>query len=149
MAIRYHDAATVSDEHGKGAEILRQQIYALHTGSASSHPIMVAEVDMIVRRLFMVSNNEAPTAGSIQFSARPPAGNAASEVHLTAATAISSLGSWDVLDVPLTVQNNVVKKGWVVYVSVNPALTPGTARPSVGVNWMPDLWSMSADNKTY
>lgn len=148
MTTRYGNAATVSDEHGKGTEVLRQQLYSLHTGTPSSHPIMVAEVDMLIRNLFVVSNNEAPTAGTVQFRARPAGGAGTTEVSLTAAADISSLGGWATLDVPLTAARDAVKKGWVVYVTVS-GLTPNTARPSVGVGWMPDLWGPSADAKTY
>ena len=93
---RYNDAATVSDEHGKGAEVLRQQV--VETDGSTSHVLMVAEVDMLIRSIFVV--NGAPlTGGTVRVYKRPSGG---AEVPLTAAFALTETGGFVSREIPLS-----------------------------------------------
>ena len=60
LRTRHIDAGTVSDEHGKGGEVLRQQVASENNliGAATvvTH-IMYCEVDMIIRFIRVISVN--------------------------------------------------------------------------------------------
>ena len=143
MTTRYYDAATVSDEHGKGVEILRQNS-AAHTGSDDSIPIMVAEVDLVIRNLKVAGNEVDPAAGTVQFFSRPPGGTA---VPLTASTAVSSMAANDVLDIPLSAANTTVKKGDMIQVTI--ASLTSNVRLTAIVGWMPDMFTLEAQARSY
>ena len=143
MLERYHTAAAVEDEAGKGVEILRQQV-AADLGSDANLVIMVAEVDMIIRYLKVAGNEVDPGAGTVQFFRRPPGGTTE---DLTASTAVSVMGANDVLDIPLTAARNAVKKGDLVQVTT--AALTSNVRLSAIVGWMPDMWAPDADPRTF
>ena len=48
--VRYNTAATVSDEHGKGGEVLRQVIS--EGSNDHNRTLLYAEVDLIVRSAY-------------------------------------------------------------------------------------------------
>ena len=142
MADLYDDAVRVIDEDGKGAEILRQQSTGpLENGT---NVVMVAEVDMIIRSLTAVSNGVDPTAGTVRFYRHPPGG---SQVELTEAQAVAGMGADDVLEIPLSVARNAVKKGDIVKVTI--AALNANVKLTALVGWMPDIFNPEADYRSY
>ena len=144
MADRYIDAATVSDEHGKGVEVLRQNAVT-DIGSDANVPIMVAEVDLIIRN-FKVANNEVdPSAGTVQFFTRTP--GAATATPLTAATGVGTMTGSDVLEIPLTAARDSVKKGDLIQVTI--ANLTNNVRLTAIVGWMPDMFGFESSPRTF
>lgn len=143
MSYRYHDSATVSDEHGKGVEILRQQVVNL-SGGAHTEILMIAEVDMIIRNLSIVGTVEL-TDGEIQFFTR--ASGAAAAIELTAVEDVD-IGAFTIKDIPLSVDLATVKKGHILQATTT-GVTPGAARLSVHVGWMPDMFGLDSVPRTF
>ena len=141
MRTRYDNAATVSDEHGKGVEVLRQQI-AQENGNADDIPIMIAEVDCVIRHITLVSTG-ALTNGTVNVARRAPG---ATPVSLTG-DASAVVAEVTKLDIPLTSANTALKKGDILELTAD-ALTSGVDY-AVIVGWMPDLFSLDADARTY
>ena len=141
MADRYQDAATVSDEHGKGSEILRQQVINV----AGNHTVIVmeAEVDLLLRNLRFVSTS-GMTAGTVQFVRRRGGVSA----DITAVESIVNASGYSVTDFSLAVGRDFVRKGDLI-VAATTGLVPAGSNVSIIVEWMPDLWGPSADAKTY
>lgn len=141
MAERYENAATVSDEHGKGSEILRQQAYTF--SSNGNHVVYYAEVDTIIRSIVVIRRGSG-AAAILHVQKRGP-GSATTDIvpatTLDAAAAPRYIGT----ELPLVVERNIVKKGESVEM-----IGSGTHTDySVHFNWMPDMWSADADARTY
>ena len=141
MAIRYNDAATVSDEHGKGAEILRQQVVTIN-GSVSRTP-MITEVDTIIRTVKVVPA-EVFTGGTVQLFQHVSGSNTSTSI--TASFDLTSLAAYEIGE--LTIEAQYIDKDTTIYATTSSA-APGSSHVTVHIGWMPNLWSPDADNKTY
>ena len=141
--LRYVDAATVSDEHGKGVEILRQQVVDI-TGAAGTKVVMVAEVDMLIRNIQVsLVGGTAATAGTLDVVVRPSGG-----------TATTILDDYDLTDVAANATADAgvsaVKVSRGSRVEVTWAAVAATARVfSVHIGWMPDMFSIVDNPRSY
>ena len=141
MSVRYNDAATVSDEHGKGVEMLRQQVVTIN-GSVSRTP-MITEVDTIIRTVKVVPA-ALFTSGDIQlFQSVSGSGVATS---ITASFDLTSLAAYEIGE--LTIEEQYIDKDTTIYATTSGA-APSGSHVTVHIGWMPNLWSPDATNKTY
>ncbi len=146
---RYHDAATVSDEHGKGVESLRQAKAdhwepASAAGAVSSnHHILDCEVDVLIRWL-RVMTVDVPDANADLTIYRNRAGTISA---LAAAVAVDTLTTEIFSNVTLTVALNVLRRDDSVYaIMVRDAGSTESADWAVYLGWMPDLFSADAND---
>lgn len=142
MTLRYNDAATVSDEHGKGVEVLRQQVVNIHANG--TFHLMVAEVDLIIRN-FTVVRHGSGAAGTAQLRKRLPGGTSAVVLTTSITLNANNAPRYVPSEVSLTVASNSVKKGETVEL-----LAGGTHSDfSAHLGWIPDMWGLDADARTY
>lgn len=146
---RYDDAQTVSDEHGKGAEGLRQAVASHWEPSSaagsiiSNHHILDCEVDMIIRFLRVMSV-DLPDANADLVVNRNRAGTLTA---LASAVAIDALTTEIFANVTLTVAKNSLRKNDSVYgVMTRDAGSTESADWGAYLGWMPDVFSQDADN---
>ena len=142
MATRYFDAATVSDEHGKGAEILRQQTF--YSTATATTVMMVAEVDLIIRGL-QVHRHGSGTSATVQFYRREQGASSRSALTASFAAGSTNAPRYTSVDVPMTASNNAVRKGNMIEVVVGGSSTA----LALSVLWMPNLWGQDAQSRTY
>ena len=145
---RYDDAQTVSDEHGKGAEVLRQAV-ASHwepssaVGSVSSnHQLLDCEVDMIIRHL-RIMTVDVPDANADITVYRNRAGTLTA---LATAVAVDGLTTEVFSNVTLTLAKNGLRKDDSVYaIMVRDATSSESADWGVYLGWMPDIFGGDAN----
>ncbi len=152
---RYNDAQTVSDEHGKGAEILRQQVADHWEASSavasvsSNHHIMYCEVDIIIRYM-RVMTVDVPDANADLTIYRNRAGT------ITALTAAAR--AFDALTTEIIVEetilaslgNNAVIQDDTVYaIMVRDATSSESGDWAVYFGWMPNIFEPNAVLQTY
>ncbi len=146
---RYDTAQTVSDEHGKGGEVLRQAV-ASHwepssaAGAVSSnHHILDCEVDMLIRFLRVMSV-DLPDADADLTINRNRAGTLTA---LAAAVAVDTLTTEVFNNSTLTLAVNGLRKNDSVYgVMLRATASTESADWGVYLGWMPDVFSADADN---
>ena len=142
MAIRYNDAATVSDEHGKGTEILRQVVF--HS-EGTENVAFIPEVDCLIRyvRVYRIGSGVGLV---IQAVVRDSGVNSTNPASAAVTLNDANAPRYTPTDIPLTDgiplelgQNQILE------------LIIGGAHTNAMfmVGWMPNLWSPDADNKTY
>lgn len=144
MVLRYNDAATVSDEHGKGVEILRQQTADVQANTV--HALLVAEADTRLRRAWVVTAGTNITAGTVQIIKRAP--EVTAHINMSAATAIPVSTHHAVAEIELTRVD--VARGEIVQALVvgkNP--TTAASVITVHLGWMPDLFNPDANPRSY
>ena len=141
--LRYVDAATVSDEHGKGVEILRQQVVDI-TGASGTKVVMVAEVDMLIRNIQVsLVGGTAATAGTLDVDVRPSGGSTTTILNDYDLTSVGANA---------TVDTNVsaIKVARGSRVEVTWASLAAAARVfSVHIGWMPDMFSIVDNPRSY
>ena len=148
---RYIDAQTVSDEHGKGAEVLRQAVASQNNlaGNASviTH-LLYCEVDMIIRFIRTISVN-IPDDSAVLTIYRNRAGTITA---LATAIPFDDAGSQvtEISDeITLGVARNHLRQNDSVYmIMVRDASSTDLADWGVFLGWMPDLYDNSS-GKTY
>ena len=142
--VRYNTAATVSDEHGKGGEVLRQVIS--EGSNDHNRTLLYAEVDLIVRSAYAYHRGSSTfTDGTIIIRKREI--NSSSTVDLTSSLDMTTIPDYGAIAIPL-VANTRVNRGEMVEVLVEDA-TPTSSSWTVIVGWMPDLWSSNANARSY
>ena len=148
---RYIDAQTVSDEHGKGAEVLRQAV-ASHwepssaVGAVSSnHQLLYCEVDIIIRYL-RVMTVDVPDANADLTINRNRAGTLTA---IAAAQAMDGFVTEIIQEPALTIAVDGLRQDDTVYgVMVRDATSSESADWGIYLGWMPDIFT-SGVNKTY
>ena len=102
---------------------------------------------MIIRSLGVITGATSPTDGDIRFHARPSGGSSGDEVNLTAEEDVLT-DNLAHKELAITGARDVVKKGWVLYATVD-NLSPSAAEVVAVVGWMPDLWRPGAQLRTF
>lgn len=150
---RYADAQTISDEHGKGAEVLRQAV-ASHwepssaSGSVSSnHHLLDCEVDVLIRFLRVMSV-DLPDANA-DLTVYRNRGGTLTALH--SAVAVDTLTTEVFSNVTLTEAKNALRKDDSVYaVMVRDSSSTESADWGIYLGWMPDVFDMnSSEFRTY
>ena len=142
MTVRYVDTATVSDEHGKGVEILRQQV--VQSAGNGTYIVMVAEVDSVVRYIEVVRHG-AGVAQDVIFYKRQSGAATGARVALTANTTLTAAVAPrnGIVELPLVV--STLEKDDIVE-----CVTTGTGTGvSMHFGWMPDMFTLEAQARTY
>ena len=149
---RYDDAQTVSDEHGKGAEALRQAVVdhseqsSAGSGITSNHHLLDCEVDMIIRFL-RIMTVDVPDADADITVNRNRAGTLTA---LGSAVAVDTLTTEIFANVTLTLAKNGLRKNDSVYaVMVRATASTESADWGVYLGWMPDTGSQDSDFRSY
>ena len=148
---RYIDAQTISDEHGKGAEILRQAVASENNliGAATviTH-LLYCEVDMIIRFIRTISVNVPDNSATLTVYRN----RAGTLTALTAIIAFDDAGAQvtEISDeIALVVARNALRQNDSVYAIV---IRDGTSQDladwGIFLGWMPDLYDNSS-GKTY
>ena len=148
---RHVDAQTVSDEHGKGGEMLRQQVISENNlagnATVASH-IMYCEVDVIIRFIRIISVN-IPDDSATMVIYRNRAGTIAA---LHATIALDDAGSIVTEiseEVALTVANNHLRADDSVYaLVVRDSSSTDLADWGIFFGWMPDYHGMAAGHQS-
>ena len=137
--ILYYDAARVSDEAGKGAEVLRQQVIPHTNGGA--HALLVAESDCIITSASAYTITGSPTAGTVLLQKRNGA-------NITSIAGITNIGSDNTVTI-LNLDGDIhVSRGEVIeLVAAN--FAPGGTGISFHLGWMPDLWTSETQPHSY
>lgn len=150
--LRHVSALTVSDEHGKGAEVLRQAV-ASHwepisagSGITSHHHILYCEVDMIIRYLRYMSVDICDADADLTVYRN----------RLGTLTALAAAHAYDTdtteifVEATLTLAVNGLRKNDSVYALMLRA-TASTESGDWGVyfGWMPDTISLDSDFRSY
>ncbi len=140
---RYLDAQTVSDEHGKGAEILRQQVAQIWniTGvNTINLHVMYAEVDIIIRWIKLMSVEVMDANADLTLN-RNRAGTLSA---LATAVALDGLTTEVITDVVLTVAVNHVRQDDTIYgVLVRDGSSADDGDVGIYTGWMPDIFTDS------
>lgn len=140
MATRYNNAATVSDYHGKGAEVLSQ--FTFHASGTGIH-YFIPEVDILLRSM-KVHREGAGVAATLALntyaSGSGTAVNTLSAVTLTAAVAPRRV----VIDL-LEDRIIPVPQGSIVTVVLGGTATAVT----VALGWMPNMFSIDGNFRSY
>ncbi len=149
---RYDDAQTVSDEHGKGAETLRQAVASVYDNSSPSGSVSTnshvhyCEVDEIIRYLRAMSV-DIPDANADLTVYRNRAGTL---TVLAAALAIDTFTTEVIQEATLTIATNSLRKDDTVYaIMVRDATSTESGDWGVYLGWMPDIFSSGVDYRTY
>lgn len=147
---RYQDAQTVSDELGKGAEVLRQQVISVHDLSGGNNTINIhclyAEVDIILRYI-RVMCVEVPDANADLTFNRNRQGTLTA---LASAVALDGLTTEIFSEVTLTQAIDVVKQDDSIYaVLVRDASSTQDGDIGVYLGWMPDLYTPGGVPRTF
>ena len=142
MTIRYIDAATVSDEHGKGTEILRQVVF--HS-EGTENVAFIPEVDCLIRyvRVYRIGSGTGLVIQAVvRNNGASTTDPASAAITLNAANA----PRYTPTDIPLT-DGIPLKLGQnqILELIIGGAHTNAMFM----VGWMPDLWGPEATNKTY
>ncbi len=150
--LRYDTAQTVSDEHGKGAEVLRQQVVDHWEASSavasvsSNHQIMYCEVDMIIRYLRAMTV-DVPDANADLTAYRNRAGTITA---LSAAQAMDTFVTEVIQEVTLTLAVNGLRQDDTVYaIMVRDATSSESADWGLYLGWMPDIFSQDSSFRSY
>lgn len=146
------DAQTVSDEHGKGAEVLRQHV-ATHwepvsaaSGITSNHQICYCEVDMVIRylRLMVV---DVPDANADIVVYRNRAGTL---TQLAGTVDLSGYVTEVMQELTLTLVADGLRSDDSVYaIMVRDTSSTESADWGIYLGWMPDIFGANAQAKTY
>lgn len=140
---RYLDAQTVSDEHGKGAEVLRQQVTSLFniTGvNTINLHIMYAEVDILIRWMKVMSVEVFDANADLTLNRN----RAGTLTALAAAIALDTLTTEVITDVTLTVAINSIRQDDTIYgVLVRDASSADDGDVGIYTGWMPDIFTDS------
>ena len=148
--LRYVDAATVSDEHGKGVEILRQEIAQLSSASAAK-VVLYAEVDLIIRSMY-IANTTALTAGSVVLQRKRGSTTTSLVTYTLPSSGSSELRSANsVVEVNVSPSHGSVKRGDILIVNPS-AIAPAPSTSNiitVHVGWMPDMFSIVNNPRSY
>ena len=149
---RYVDAQTVSDEHGKGVESLRQA-KADHWEPASAagavvsnHHILDCEVDMIIRwiRVWSVDLPDANADVSINRN------RGGTLTALVATQAIDTFTTEVSQEPALTVSAESLRRNDSVYaIMTRDATSTESADWAIFLGWMPDLGLGANDPRTF
>ena len=149
---RYWTAQTVSDEHGKGAESLRQAVASQWQASSpvssesSNLQLMYCEVDAIIRYLRVMAV-DVPDANADLIVYRNRAGT------ITALAAVAALDAYVtevIQELTLTLAVNGLRKDDTVYgILVRDATSSESGDVGIYLGWMPDIFSSGADFRTY
>ena len=144
MSNRYDNAATVSDEHGKGVEILRTVTKEFSATAASNTPVFEAEVDLVVR-FVRVRNLAAgtPSAGTYTVT-RKKAGSTEAATQVATGDSLDPGSNYGSVEVPVTHRTRV-RKGDVILVT-KPDSTTAVA---VDIGWMPDMFGFESNPRTF
>ncbi len=151
---RYIDAQTISDEHGKGGEVLRQAVASENNlaGNASviTH-LLYCEVDMLIRFIRTISVN-IPDDSATLVVYRNRAGTITA---LTPTIAFDDAGAQvtEISDeIAIAVARNHLRADDSVYmIVVRDASSTDLADWGVFLGWMPDVFDQSdaGMSKTY
>ncbi len=149
---RYIDAYTVSDEHGKGAEILRQAVASTYDNSSpgasvsTNMHILYCEVDVLIRYL-RVMTVDVPDANADLTVNRNRAGTL---TVLAAAIAVDAYTTEVIQEATLTLAIDGLRKDDTVYgVMVRDAGSEESGDWGVYLGWVPDIMSSGANFRTY
>ena len=149
--VRYNTALTISDEHGKGAEILRQAVTSHWEPSSagsvtSSHHLLYCEVDMVIRYLRVMSV-DLPDANADLTVYRNRAGTLTA---LAGAAAVDTYTLEVIQELTLTVAADVLRKDDTVFaLMVRDGGSTESGDWAVYLGWMPDAFTGGADYVTY
>ncbi len=139
----------MSAEHGKGAEVLRQQVTSLFniTGvNTINLHIMYAEVDLVIRWIKVMSVEVFDSNADLTLN-RNRAGTLAA---LATAIALDTLTTEVITDVALTVAIDSIRIDDTIYgVLVRDGDSAQDGDVGVYTAWMPDLYRNDTVNKTY
>ncbi len=144
---RYVDAQTLSDEHGKGAEVLRQHVEA-HSEQSSpvasvstNHHIMYCETDTTIRYI-RIMTVDIPDANADLTVYRNRAGS------ITAMHTVAALDGFTteiIQEIALTVARNMLNVDDTVYaIMVRDATSSESADWAVYFGWMPSIFEARA-----
>lgn len=150
--LRHDSALTISDEHGKGAEILRQAV-ASHwepSSAASSiitnQHVLYCEVDMIIRFL-RIMTVDIPDGDADLVVNRNRAGTLTA---IAATRAVDLLTTEIFVEETLTLAVNGLRKDDSVYAVMTRAVaSTESADWGVYLGWMPDTISLDSDFRSY
>ena len=149
---RYDSAQTVSDEHGKGAEVLRQQVASVYDNSSPSSSVstnmhvMYCEVDMIIRYLRTMTV-DVPDANADLTVYRNSAGTITA---LAAARAVDGLTTEVVTEETLTLAANGLRQDDTVYaIMVRDSGSTESGDWGVYLGWMPDIFSGDSSFRSF
>ena len=150
--IRGVDAQTVSDEHGKGAEILRQQVSGHYDVSSaagavtSAHHIMYCETDIIIRYIRIMSV-DLPDADADLTTYRNRAG---SILALHTAAAVDTFTTEIIQEMTISVARDFLKQDDTVYaLMLRATASTESADWAVYFGWMPSILDSDAVIRTY
>ena len=149
---RYVDAQTVSDEHGKGAEALRQAVSSHWEPSSaagavtSNHHVLYCETDTVIRYLRVMSV-DLPDADADLTINRNRAGTLTA---LAAAVAVDTLTTEVFTEVTLTVAIDALKQDDSVYgVMLRATASTESADWGIYLGWMPDIFGAGAVSRSF
>ena len=134
MKTRYVDAATVSDEHGKGAEVLRQQVTTI--ANNVSRTLMVTEVDSIIRAVKVVPA-ALFTAGTIRLFQH--VSGSSTSTSITEAFDLDSLAAYEIGE--FTIEEQHIDKDTTIFATTTSA-APSSSHLTVHIGWLPNIWSI-------
>lgn len=150
--LRHVSALTVSDEHGKGAEVLRQQLSTYSESISangvvtSNHHVMYCEIDMIIRYLRVMSIT-VPDANADLTVYRNRVGTL---VALAGVAALDGYTTEIFQELTLTLAVNGLRKNDSVYgIMVRDATSEDAADWAIYLGWMPDTVSLNSDFRSY
>ena len=136
-----HDALRVGDEEGKGSELLRQQ--TIPHVSNSTYVMLMAEVDCIIRTAYVVIVTNNPSAGDVTIQKRVP--GTSNTIEIASTTNIHG-DLHDIYELDIDGERHV-RRGEIVEMSV--LNLNNSARVSLHLGWMPDLWNDNANPRSY
>lgn len=149
---RYDEAQTVSDEHGKGSEILRQAVAQIFQESSNAGSISITlhvldvEVDIILRNI-RIMTVDVPDANADLTTYRNRAGTLTA---LHTAVAVDTLTTEIFSTVTLTVSKDSVRKNDSIYaIYIRDAGSTEQGDVGLYVGWMPDLYRQGSNFHTY
>lgn len=149
---RQVDSQTISDEHGKGAEFLRQHVASHSEPSSaagavvSNHQIMYCEVDMLIRYLRLMAVT-VPDANADLIVYRNRAGTI---VQLAGVAALDGYTTEIMQELTLTIDQMGLNGDDTVYaIMTRDASSEDAADWAVYFGWMPDIQGNGRVYRTY
>ncbi len=147
---RYDDANTVSDEHGKGAEVLRQEVMSESDRSGgnatTNHHVHYCEVDEVIRFIRYMSVDLFDLNADV--TAFRNRGGTLTALH--AARALDLLTTEEFVEEVLTVAKNSLRKDDSVYaILVRDVSSTEDGDFGLYFGWIPNVHELDADHRTY
>ena len=139
---RYIDTATVSDEHGKGVEVLRQAL--LHT-DGTENLAFIPEVDCLIRyvKAYRIGSGQSLV---VQVSIRNSGETTTSNVSSAFTLNDANVPRYTPTDVPLTNGTPLeLGRDQILELIIGGAHT----NAMFIIGWMPNMFSLDANHRTY